>query len=130
DPPAELPAVHLRHHDVGDDQVRLLDESLVEGFLAVERGDGLVALVLQEGADDVDDVLVVVDDQHLLHATGRLPQRRRMGQQYRPFMEAGARRTLQEIAATIGGTVLAGSPALEITNLAALEAARAGDLSF
>ena len=62
---AGLVAVELRHHDVEDDEVGLLVAHLLQGLLAVGRGDDVVALRTQDEIQDMEDVHLVVDHQDL-----------------------------------------------------------------
>src|SRR5438477_553754 len=62
----DLPSVHLRHHDVEEDEVRLLDLRGGEGLLPAGRGHDLVTLLLEHELEEVQDVVLVVHDQDLL----------------------------------------------------------------
>ena len=59
---ADGEAVHLRHHHVEDDEVRLEGLRLFERLLAVVRSLDPEALVVEVQPGELDDVLLVVDD--------------------------------------------------------------------
>ena len=62
--PADLVAVHARHGDVQEDQVRVPGEGELEALLAAGRGEDLVAVRGQDGGDRCGEVVVVVDHQY------------------------------------------------------------------
>ena len=63
DPAHHLDAVHARHREVEEHHVEALALQEVHCFLAVGRGEGLMSGPLDEPAEDVPDVLVVIDDE-------------------------------------------------------------------
>ena len=63
EPAGDLPAVHVRHHQVEGDDIRAAGGRLLECADPVGRGDGLEALHLQGDLDQSADVGLVVDDQ-------------------------------------------------------------------
>ncbi len=60
----DLKPVLLGHHDVEQDQVRLVRARLRQRLLAIARGQDAIALAGEPRLDDVDIGRVVVDDQH------------------------------------------------------------------
>jgi hypothetical protein len=65
EPPADLDAVHLGHHNVEQDEIRMVFAGGRQGGLAVGRGQDVVALAGQAGAEDVQVRRVVVGDEDL-----------------------------------------------------------------
>ena len=63
----ELKAVHLRHHDVGDDQVEQIVIHLVVGVLGVQTALGLKPAVVEIGADDLVQLGVVLHHKDMDH---------------------------------------------------------------
>ena len=61
----ERPAIDLRHHHVGDQQIGRAGERAREGILAVDRGLDAVAALLEHGRDHAQDPRVVVGDQDM-----------------------------------------------------------------
>src|SRR5262245_55433273 len=61
-----LPAVHLRHHDVEQHQVRPLDLGLGQRLVPAARRDDVVALLAQHQLEKMQYVGLVVDDEYLL----------------------------------------------------------------
>ena len=61
---ATLVAVELRHRDVDQGQVRRALESLLQSTRAVGSTDDLVAVALQAKRDEIENVGVVVGDEH------------------------------------------------------------------
>ena len=64
DAPQGLHAVHLRHHDVEQDDVDLLLLQHLQTLTAVVRREDLVARLLQVVLEELDDQRFVVDDQY------------------------------------------------------------------
>src|SRR5579885_233437 len=62
-----LAAVHPRHEDVGDDEVRMPQAVDLEGLLAVAAFDDLMPPVLQDAARHAAIEAVVVNDQNRSH---------------------------------------------------------------
>ncbi len=58
---ADGESVHLRHHDVEYDEVRVGRARLLQRLLAVERLNHIEALVAEVEASELDDVSLVVD---------------------------------------------------------------------
>lgn len=71
---AELVAAHARHPDVGDDELRPMAFDARQGFAAAARRVHGEAGAPQMEREELQDVLVVVDEQHVGH--GRGPVRR------------------------------------------------------
>ena len=65
DPLEELEPVHLRHHDVEQEEVELLGAQMVEQVLAAGDGEHLVAVLLQDPGQGPGERLVVVGDEDL-----------------------------------------------------------------
>ena len=92
---ADLEAVHLRHHDVEDDQVGLVGLDLLQRLTAVIGGLDLESFLGEVEAGELDDIPLVVDDQdfggHLitlyLYLTAS-PDKYRMGEPPRPAVTA------------------------------------------
>ena len=61
---AHLVAVHARHGDVEEDEVRVAGEGELEALLAGGRGEHLVAVGGEDGGDRRGQVAVVVDHQY------------------------------------------------------------------
>src|SRR6185436_20491944 len=61
--PARLVPVHLRHHDVQDDQVRAAFLHPFERLFAIESRYDFVAFHSQAEVQDVDNVDFVIDDE-------------------------------------------------------------------
>src|SRR6478736_6832593 len=61
---AGLITIQTRHHDVDEDDLRLLVGDLGERFEAVGRGDDIGAFTLEQGLGRAADRLGVVDDHH------------------------------------------------------------------
>ena len=59
---AGLQAVHVRHHEVQHNQVRLLVARQVDGLLPVRAGDDRVALVFQVEANALNEQFFIVDN--------------------------------------------------------------------
>ena len=60
-----LPAIHLRHHHIEDDECDLLIcEKDVDRFLAVTGLHGLIALDLQKIGNQLPHPLFIIDDQY------------------------------------------------------------------
>ena len=59
---ANRKAVHVRQHQVEQDQIRQMLAGLVQGFHAVSGAEDLVAFELKVVADEFDDVLFIVHD--------------------------------------------------------------------
>src|SRR3954471_10458356 len=59
--PAERRAVEPRHAEIEQDQVDVTIERQVERLLAVDGGEDLVALLLEEHDEHLADVLAIVD---------------------------------------------------------------------
>jgi len=57
----ELKTVHLRHGEVGDDEIGCGFGEAVEGFDAVGGKDDLVSAALERGAQDAGDLRLVID---------------------------------------------------------------------
>ena len=66
---ADGEAIHLREHEVEDDEVRERGTGLIEGFAAVGGGDDVVAFRPQVEADQFDNVGFIIHDQNLLSHT-------------------------------------------------------------
>src|SRR5262249_44012769 len=64
--PQDLKSTEFRHHHVENAEIRAFCLSQHETRLAVRRGDHPVAVVFQAEADDVEDVLFVVDYEYSL----------------------------------------------------------------
>ena len=62
--PGELPAVHHRHHQVQENQVRHLLLEPLQRLAPVPRPLHLVPLDLEDLAEGIEDVRIVIDDQH------------------------------------------------------------------
>src|SRR5215217_8563021 len=76
----ELPAVHHRHHQVQQDELRRVRLQLVQRLLAVAGAADLEALGLQDLRERFEDVRVIIDDEHRAgtsHGGGRRGGRRR-----------------------------------------------------
>lgn len=69
----QLPAVHDRHHQVGDDEIRARVDDGVECRLAVERFDDVVARCLENDPEHEKNVGLIVDDKDFRHGSARLP---------------------------------------------------------
>src|SRR6185295_20393837 len=78
DPAADVEAGEDRHHDVEDDEVRLLEADIVDGLAAATDDIDLVALLAQPATQEGDRIDVVVDDQDVLprHRSDRPGSRR------------------------------------------------------
>ncbi len=63
---ADFPARQLGHHDVEQDEVRVILDRLLDALAPVAREDGAVPGVVEDRLDDEKDVFVVVDDQDAL----------------------------------------------------------------
>ena len=82
-----LIAVHVRHHDIQQDDVEGLLGQCAQRFSSARRRDGPVALFLQAAGQNVPVLLVIVHDEHqaaflalTLHITrGREAGRQRLG---------------------------------------------------
>src|SRR5690606_34596761 len=77
DLPDGLDPLHLRHDDVGDDEVELLLPQTGEALLAVARRDHVIARRLQRALEGAEDQLLVVDHQDTRHERGSLSMSRR-----------------------------------------------------
>jgi len=55
---------HLRHHIVGQQQRRTLALEMPQCLNAVERTEHAVSLVFQQGREQIDDELFIIDDQN------------------------------------------------------------------
>ncbi len=64
----DLGAIHLGHHEVEHDEVRVDALVLYEGLLAISRLDHGVAGLLEVQPHQLDDVAFVIDDEDGLHA--------------------------------------------------------------
>ncbi len=64
DPAAQLEAVHLRHHQVDDDQVRDALVQFAQGLGSAARRHDFIAGVLEDPLEDLPGHGVVVDDQN------------------------------------------------------------------
>ena len=73
-PPADLGAVELRHHDVEDDEVGRLAGEALERLLAVGGLDRAEARLREREGDDLADVGVVIDDQDRRHVAAMLDE--------------------------------------------------------
>ena len=63
----QMPSVHLRHHQVEDDELgNVLDDHL-ERLTAVGRGRDLMSFALKDGPDEHADTRFVIDDQDARH---------------------------------------------------------------
>src|SRR5207244_398624 len=104
-PPADLGAVELRHHDVEDDQVGRLAGEALERLLAVGGLDGAEAGLLEREDDDLADMGVVVDDQDRRHAVAMLDEIRRRAKRRGRIGERQTRHAAvkAELASTWGG---------------------------
>jgi len=60
----DLEAVHAVHDDVADDHVGPAEVGQGHAGVSVDRGVDDVAVLLEEEGQQVDDLAVVVDDQH------------------------------------------------------------------
>src|SRR5258708_3234295 len=60
---ADFVAVHVRHHDVQEDERWLQAAHTPQAFFAVGRGLNGVALALQQIAERAQDVWLIVDDE-------------------------------------------------------------------
>ena len=65
DPLEQLEPVHLRHHDVEQQEVELLRVQVVEEVLAPGHGEHLVAVFLEDPGQGAGERLVVVGDEDL-----------------------------------------------------------------
>ena len=79
DLPAGFDAVDLRHHDVEQDQIRMMLPGGGDRLLAIGRFDELVALPPEAGAEDVAIGLIVVDDENARWLVHRNVRRRASG---------------------------------------------------
>jgi hypothetical protein len=61
----QRPAVHLRHHHVGDQQVRRPRQRALERLLAIDRRLDAEAALLEHGRHHAQDPRVVVGDQDM-----------------------------------------------------------------
>ena len=66
EPAADLEAVHPRQHEVEHDEVRRLGARRRQGVLAAGHHGHVVALLVQVVLDELEDVPLVVDDEHVL----------------------------------------------------------------
>ena len=57
-------AVHLRHHDVEDDQVGMFRIRAFQGFFPIERFQYLMAVTFQKELDQLYDIFFIVDNQN------------------------------------------------------------------
>src|SRR5437764_629992 len=56
--------VHHRHHEIEHDDIGLPALEHVERVASVLRGPGLIAVVFEDGDQQLTDVLVVIDDEN------------------------------------------------------------------
>ena len=74
DLPQDFKAIHSRHHHIQDDQRRLLLPPNLKGLLAGGGGHKIrVACPLEDGAQHLQKVPVIVHQQNLMFHTVRLP---------------------------------------------------------
>ena len=71
EPPTDLPAVELRHHDVEQDDVGLVLARALEGVGAIPDQDHVVAFLGQVVADELGHVLLVLDHEDAAARFGR-----------------------------------------------------------
>ncbi|MNM31227.1 hypothetical protein D3C81_417990 [compost metagenome] len=72
----ELVAIHVRHEDVGDDQVRPLGAHDVERIGAVGRFQQAVAAVAQQGCEEFAVQHMIIDDQYRCYVVFNWRRRR------------------------------------------------------
>jgi hypothetical protein len=80
--PREGEAVHIRHHDVQDDEVRGLLFEAGQGLPGAFRQNHLVARARKEDLEEVPDPRIVVHHQeprHLLHGMREKAKAQRKG---------------------------------------------------
>jgi hypothetical protein len=65
----ELQAVHDRHHEVRDHQLRPLTREYLECFLTIARNDGHIAFILKCEPKNVGDQVLVINDEDGCHFT-------------------------------------------------------------
>ena len=70
EPPADLPAVELRHHDVEKDDFRLALARPLEGVGAIPDQGHVVAFLGQVVADQLGHILLVLDDENAVARFG------------------------------------------------------------
>ena len=70
--PRGLPPIEARHHDVHEDQIRLLLHGDRDRVVSVARGERLVAVPAEAADDQLEVRVLVVDDEDAPQPLGRL----------------------------------------------------------
>jgi hypothetical protein len=70
--PADLQTIHIRHHHVQDDQVRLLGLRFGQGLGAAGRREDPIAFALQQEADQLYRLQIIIHHHNRLGHAGML----------------------------------------------------------
>ncbi|CDN44691.1 hypothetical protein BN871_FJ_00030 [Paenibacillus sp. P22] len=72
-PAAQLPPVHLRHHDIEHDEIGSPGRQLEESLAAVGRFFRRITFLAEQMGDQLADMAVVVDDKDVSHVGSAFP---------------------------------------------------------